>query len=81
MLPGHWYSKRARNFVFLLFSQYFRTLFVNVLWCCGSGSEWIGIDFGWLDLDPYPGGHKCPTEVVKSIEISCFECKMFSFEG
>jgi hypothetical protein len=30
--------------------------------CCksGSGSAWIRIDFGWLDLDP--GGQKRPTK-------------------
>jgi hypothetical protein len=36
-------------------------------------SCWIRIRIQIADPDPDPGGQKCPTEIEKRTEFSCFE--------
>jgi hypothetical protein len=47
-------------------------------WSAGSGTALVG----WIrNPHPDPGEQKRLTKIEKSLKISCFEGRMFSFEG
>ncbi len=47
----------------------------------GFGSGSVPDSIRSVDLDPDPGGQKCPTKVEKIKKFQVLKCWMFSFES